>query len=969
MKCDLIKPVLDEAGSSNIVNIKKQKTDAKSALPSSNDISITPMLSVGIQGNQTLPERRLSTWATDNGLSALSMIPSNPSLTLLSQGGPLNTHQQGLSLSPPFFPVQYSSSGIITGIAAPPLAMPGIKVELADALLPTIDTLDPKYYSPLVVVSSFDPTAPTVALSQTFLRPPIIQSHTSPAIQSIHQMDVHGTQSFPALPKTHHYNHYSANIEHTSTHPALPGLSSSRNETDHSGSSVRASDFASSNASSTLPYNDYGIEILKEPLGNCNFDWNNLEFVDQIIEKVDHHFLKHHFDFNTTLQRTKVTFKCYRASDRLPSKDLIDGKKIKKEPIDFGDPVIKKESLFNNVFLTELNIEHFKFLLCLHAFTLNTPGFCIISPSDLKKLFEIYFYKVNSIFPMVFEEEFWELYSRNKIPNVMLYAVVLNAARDELAEPILKRSFVNKNVEFSKNYISFLNKLEMKIRQLLMFLPELADTEKLTRLVTQVLLAHSFKYNKFGSEQSSGDITDCIGYAHSLAIHQDFFHKKIIQSGAVKKSLYLRRLWWVLFIFDRFNGLLNGKAFFIRRLDFNIDRPTDMPSLDKLVGLAYTLEDTSIAIYRTKRKSDKDAAPIQPDKAPGDPEFNPRLIVENEFKLINDPSHNRRNLVVDAISENCHLPTISKEVYRNRIIYFLERLVNFWVILILRLSQIKAMNGNFDQDSFLVLLNERIFESFKALRGEHGHKLVITTPVIPLVLLSAFSSPIKAQMFGRRKLSKEADKGRPVESFKITDSYKKELAHFADKWWFIKEVLRTFEQLQQQVETSKDNEPLATHRFERKNVDKLSIGSLLTAVNDAETVLPLQLSIASPGFYEEVFVKEEEDDEVEPEMPMEPKEKAETVGENSLQKMSASSSIEVIPVNDDSLAEQPTEDGWGTSSDLNNLVLGSEMANSMKLLLADEVNFDISDMAEMVNLEMSFIPTVMDFFNVPHNFI
>lgn len=125
----------------------------------------------------------------------------------------------------------------------------------------------------------------------------------------------------------------------------------------------------------------------------------------------------------------------------------------------------------------------------------------------------------------------------------MLYAVVLNAARDELAEPILKRSFINQEEDFSKNHISFLNKLDKKIRQLLIFLPELGDTEKLVRLVTQVLLAHCFKYNKFGSEQSSGDIIDCIGYSYSLVILQDFFHKKIVQTGAAKKSAYLRRLW------------------------------------------------------------------------------------------------------------------------------------------------------------------------------------------------------------------------------------------------------------------------------------------------------------------------------------------------------------------------------------------------------------------------------------------
>lgn len=928
-------------------DVKRLKTELK--LIDITNASL-PMESTSKSGlwNGQIPVGTPMSISPDTVIRSLGNVPSTTQLNCSTQLGTFNALQLGLAVSQPYHPPQFSTHGIVPrAFGAPPV--PNLKIEASNEIVvPGTDVADMKFRSPVAQISAYESSYSSFPFQRHILGP----EHTNPLFNSSALLDPSAHQNCSTAPKKTTFVAYQTPGPNTypnqlSSDPQIPkGLDPKTLITQNS----KVSDLASSRSVSTAPYNDYGIEILKEPLMNYSFNWNNLDFVDDIINKVDHHFLKYHFDFNTTLPCIKVTFKAYRASDRMPSKDLIDGKKVKKDQVeygDFGDAVIKKDDLSSNTFLTELHLDQFKFLLCISAFTLNTPGFCVISPEDLKKLFEIYFYKVNSIFPMVFEEEFWELYSRNRIPNVMLYAVVLNAARDELAEPILARSFVNQNVEFSRNFASFVTKLEMKIRQLLVFLPELSDTEKLTRLVTQLLLAHCFKYNKFGSEQSSGDTTDCIGYAHSLAIHQDFFHQKIVHTGAIKKAIYLKRLWWVLFIFDRFNGILNGKAFFIRRLDFNIDPPSDS-SLNKLVRLAYRLEDTAIAIYRTKRKTDGESAQIQPDKAPGDPAYNPKEIIENELKVLNDPDRNSKLSVTDAISEDSHLPNLSIDLYRDRMIYFLERLVNFWVILILRLSQIKATNGNFEQDDFLNLLNKRIFESFKALKAGYCHKLVITTPVIPLVLLSAFSSPIKAQMFGRRRLVVGAKKGQPVESFKITESYKKELSYFSNKWWFIKEVLRTFEQLEQQVQTSKDNAPLATHTRKPKN-DKISIGLLLSAVNDAETFLPLQLSIASPGFYEEIIVKEEEDEAVEAEKPEKPSQEQNTGEDDAFQSV----------------------DAWSRGPELESIALGADIddTNAMKLLLASEVNFDISDIAEMVNLEMSFIPTAMDFFNVPHQFI
>ncbi|WPK26703.1 hypothetical protein PUMCH_004063 [Australozyma saopauloensis] len=940
VKCDLIKAdqLLDQPPQ------KLQRGLSRTAVPT----KLEPGAPVDQQAPSAVP---VSNFAFYNP------VPPPP-----PAGGPL-----GMAVAAPLYvPVQFTNAPMVPVAALGPHLHPSlraIKMETSDvAVAPSIEP-ELKLYSPLLLAQplllllypTFDPnTNSAMLLPQTQPSHPSVPSHPS---HHSHPPPFMPNMSNPQMLPPPDIVTPAYPVAVAPTYIPAPIIPQQLNDAKTNVSTPRYSRASSSNASSTMPYNDYGIDMLKEPLRNFHFTWNNLDFVDQFIDKVDHHFLKHHFDFNTTLQRTKVTFRSYHASDRLPSVDLMDSKLVKRMTDDFGEPVVKHVSPATAITLVELNLQHFKFLLCIHAFTLNTPGFFVISHSDLKKLLEIYFYKINSIFPMVFEEEFWELFNRNKLSNVMLYAVVLNAARDELAEPILKRAFVNKDQDFSVNCMNLYNKLDMKIRQLLTFLPELGDAEKLNRLVTQLLLAHVFKYNKFGSEQSSGDITDCIGYAHSLAIHQVFFHEKITKSGAGKKSQYLKQLWWILFIFDRFNGLLNGKAFFIRRLDFNIDRPVETPHLNKLVGLAYTLEDTTIAIYRTKRKSDPDATPIQPDKAPDDPDFNPRKIVEDEFNLINDPSYNRRNEISGEVFDSGHLPKISIDVYRGRIIFFLERLIRFWVILILRLSQIKATQGTYEQDSFLSQMNVRIFESFRTLRGDHGHKLVISTPIIPLVLLSAFSSPIKAQMLGQKAMNgfKKLE-GQPLESFKLTEFYRRELDLFSDKWWFVREVLNTFEKLQQQVRTSKTHEPNATHHSKRVT-DKCSIGSLLSAVGDAETVLPLQLSIASPGFYEDVIIKEEEDDEVE--------EEGADGNEGDAVGLTNGTAVQV----QSALPSAAEDDDWSTSKALSSLVSSSQMPSPMRMLSADEVNFDISDMAEMVNMELSFIPTVMDFFSVLHNFI
>lgn len=166
-------------------------------------------------------------------------------------------------------------------------------------------------------------------------------------------------------------------------------------------------------------------------------------------------------------------------------------------------------------------------------------------------------------------------------------------------------------------------------------------------------------------------------------------------------------------------------------------------------------------------------------------------------------------------------------------------------------------------------------------------------------------------------------------------------------------MLKAFEQLEQQVKSSRNHEPHATHISKAKAASRLSIGSLMSSVNDPEIVLPVQLSIASPTFYEEVIVKEEDDNDIE-------------CDDADIEVTTTAKSVALDPAVDNIPADLPV-DAW--SRNAHALDPETDMANPMRALLADEVNFDISDMAKMINMETSFIPTVMDFFNVLHNFV
>lgn len=583
----------------------------------------------------------------------------------------------------------------------------------------------------------------------------------------------------------------------------------------------------------------------------------SIESIDGIIERIDWRYLKRHFNFNVKVQGKRFFF------GKIPSRKVDKALQVNLE-------IMLKQHFTKTKKLKADNALHFKFLLAMHAFTLNTPGFCVISEADLVKLFEVYFYKVNSVFPVVFEREFWEQYKHDSIPSVVMYAVVLVAARDLLAQPILKRSFVDQLLPFEKQLVRFLSDLDMKIRQLLIFLPEIGDTEKLGRLVTNLLLTLSFKHNQFGNEQSSHDLADAVSCAYSLLIHHEFFHVRLVKEHALQKSAYLKHLWWVIFIFDRYNAVLNGKATFIKRGDFNIQIPQDKPHLKKLVLLAYALEDTLMTVFRPPRTGP--GTPVELDTLDGDPKFDAEKIVADEEALQRDKEwikntfEEYRNF--DSGNEWL-LSAVPVAKYRDRKVEFLERLIRSQIVLTLRTGQIKFSDDSHNLEGFGIELSDLIMSIIKIFKDGRGHEMMMNIPIVPLMILVAFSIPLSARI---RIVSKVKTEGHQSLKFseiahvgELSVAYLDELEAFAPSWWFVNEVVKSIEKLNHRMASDLDGEQPAPKKPTRSRKGLATVAG--GGGDDLETTdLPPNLSVTSPGFYDEVIKKEvsdfdEEDDE------------------------------------------------------------------------------------------------------------
>lgn len=457
-----------------------------------------------------------------------------------------------------------------------------------------------------------------------------------------------------------------------------------------------------------------------------------------------------------------------------------------------------------------------QFLLGIDAFRLG------IDPKPTRELIDLYFFKINSIFPILFEQDFRTDFDRGELSSILLYAVVLAIARDEMSERIFIANNVFTRERFDLQLHTFCDNLMLKMRMVLMVVPGLS---KLSRLACHLLLALHHQFKQTGTEQSSQDLAIAINHAVSMGLHcttPDTLHlsdRDHTCCATPQKVAYMCNLWWICFIFDRFNCVVNKMPLYINSEDFNIDKPTDAHLL-KLVELASAL-------------------------APA-PRKDASLDAFVDAELARHQSDLAKDHLFEVRSSQTHLPGVSLETYRQNMTYVLVRFCNIMVIVMLQRLAFEAELRTPDTtgiDTKSVVAAAAAIRYIERLGGMHH---VITIPWVPLVLCIAQSVFVDHHVRGQaraaptppphaacaRFLPKWSDE--TVRFFsKFSDRGLRQLEELARKWWCVWDALRRCRQLQDASPPSRHDSP---------GTDKLRIRSLLAD----DTTCPIYA--ATPAF-------------------------------------------------------------------------------------------------------------------------
>lgn len=426
----------------------------------------------------------------------------------------------------------------------------------------------------------------------------------------------------------------------------------------------------------------------------------------------------------------------------------------------------------------------YQYLVSIHAFTLSGPIFNF-EPNEVQQLVELYFYKLNSIFPIVHSRKFWDGFRENKAPSVLVYTMVLFILRDNLAEPILSQVFKRSREtdtlsreEYVADFKDFITQLEAKIRQILLILPELGDIDKFTLLAVHLLLSLHFKFDHLGHERSSHDLTSALNLAGSLAIH----HK----SGKYKDDMatYTNNLWWVLYIFDRISAFVCSRFLFMRHDDFNIDLPYNNPHLLKLVQIAKSIEKLMFSIYQPFENVHR----VNDTKEARKRIFDDEEFQRVEFEICDQERANKTDNDTSSFRFSGRISDLQGPYtdYTETMITFLARILNNVVVLASQKRKYDdedIPNSVPEADASKASLN--ILYYIKNLNPD----LLLNIPCIPWSLTIAMSLALKRatkKMIAVTSTNENSDV-LYENQYEVQD-YLAELENFKDKWYVIDEI-------------------------------------------------------------------------------------------------------------------------------------------------------------------------------------
>lgn len=426
------------------------------------------------------------------------------------------------------------------------------------------------------------------------------------------------------------------------------------------------------------------------------------------------------------------------------------------------------------------SIDHFRFLLSINAFTLNSPDFAF-TDDERRQLLRLYFFRFNSIFPVVNEGRFWPEYEKNKALSLVIYAIVLVISRDAQAEPILWQVFARSKKRLQSKYsmrayhedfASFIRALEMKIRQIMLVLADLGDHDKLNRLVVLLLLSMHNGAGKLGSEQSSQDLTSALNLAVSLAIHMKFVESRF----SFERLLYLTNLWWCCFVFDRFNAVVNSRTLFVRNEDFNVDLPYENKTLLKMVQLARTYEYIATSMYRPFHNSNDDGDDIE-DRLDG---FDVEAFQNAELDLC-AREISAGTLIFNPIKD---FSPESQYQYMDNTVLLMTRIINNMSILMSqKIFLDRTLVFGEGPRSRMCQASANILYYLRQM----GHQNLLQIPIVMWSLTISMSSYLKIR--AGLLLNRSVRVVKPKCPMYELDDFLTEMAIHRQKWWVLDDVL------------------------------------------------------------------------------------------------------------------------------------------------------------------------------------
>lgn len=206
----------------------------------------------------------------------------------------------------------------------------------------------------------------------------------------------------------------------------------------------------------------------------------------------------------------------------------------------------------------------------------------------LGPLIDIYFKKVHPILPLLDEDEFRRNHAGGIVPEALVHAMCLTAAKDAEAGPHLRLSDSPSTIPV-RQFCSILHaSVSGALRVPVRF-------EKIT-LIRVLALTSLHIEGPEGAEEASIWLSQAMHYGQTLGIH-------LGQQAAVPAGhdLLTKRLFWCLWMLDRTNAAVNGRPIIMADVDIAIETfapgESGFPAFEAWLTIAHLLNKI-IGFYR-----------------------------------------------------------------------------------------------------------------------------------------------------------------------------------------------------------------------------------------------------------------------------------------------------------------------------------------------------------------------------------